>query len=85
MDLSDREDRVQREDGSALILAAVVLVLLTAAGVVLLFASRTDVRTSLADLRAKRALSTSRRPGSRAGRDQLRLDNASSAGPVELR
>ena len=76
----EKRNRAQArtEDGSALLLAIFVLVLLTGMGVVLLFASRTDVRMSQADSRAKKAFYIAE-AGLETAREQLRLDNLASA------
>jgi len=69
----EKRNRAQArtEDGSALLLAIFVLVLLTGMGVVLLFASRTDVRMSQADSRAKKAFYIAE-AGLETAREQLR-------------
>jgi len=71
------------EDGSALLLAIFVLVLLTGMGVVLLFASRTDVRMSQADVRAKKAFYVAE-AGLESAREQLRVNNLASANKNSL-
>jgi hypothetical protein len=68
----------RRESGSALIMAVFVLALLSIAGLVLLSASRTDVRAGLADLRGKKAFFLAE-AALEAARDQLRVNNAASA------
>ncbi len=82
-DPSDPTRTARAEAGSALLLAVFVLLLLTGLGVALLSASRTDVRASLADVRAKRSFFVAE-AGLEAGREQVRASNLASGLPDSL-
>jgi hypothetical protein len=60
-----------------------VLMLLAGMGIAVLFASRTDVRASLSDLRSKRSFYLAE-AGLEAARERLRVNNLASADPASL-
>ncbi len=83
MTTTSQPRRLEDQDGSALIMAAIVLLLLTTMGLTLLFVADSDAKMDQAGIRAKKAYYIAE-AGLEAGRDQLRANNLASANPKSL-
>ncbi len=78
-----RLPRYEEQKGSALVMAAIVLLLLTTMGITLLFVADSDAKMNQAGIRTKKAFFIAE-AGLEAGREQLRLNNLASANPKSL-
>jgi Tfp pilus assembly protein PilX len=78
-----RLPRYEEQKGSALVMAAIVLLLLTTMGITLLFVADSDAKMNQAGIRTKKAFFIAE-AGLEAGREQLRLNNLASTNPKSL-